>query len=256
MLSKARRIKGNRGKYTHMKHIMETLTREQDTKRVRQIKPGEDVQNLYDELTGPNAEFWIKTTKSGTVKTTEDIAPGVSPYIYYNDTDAAEDAVLFEEELRRGFPEDMPYVEIKNPMQQLESSRLPLSVLNRMIKKLEDTMPPALEQAFGLTRRLEGKEKDKEESTGFAPMSDFEPYVPGSGQFPYSVPPIWEQALKNITLAACNAERASLLDRVGFSSVNLGLTADDIFEMAGKQEVMERDRAYGKQFLILPKPTN
>ncbi|KAK4043839.1 hypothetical protein C8A01DRAFT_43217 [Parachaetomium inaequale] len=247
MLSKARRITGNRGKYTHMKHIMETPTREQDTKRVRQIKPGEDVQSLYDELTGPNAEFWIKTTNSGTDKTTEDIAPGVSPYIYDNNTDAAEDAILFEGELRRGFPEDMPYVEIKNPMQQLESSRLPLSVLNRMIKQMEDSMPPALEQAFGIKRGLEGKEegkdRDKEESTGFGPMSDSQPYDPGSGQFPYSVPPIWEQARKKITPTACDAARASLLDRVGFSSAKFGLTVDEVFEMAGKQEIMERDRA-------------
>lgn len=61
-----------------------------------------------------NTVFWVKTTKSEPVATTEDIAPGVGAYIYYNDTDVAEDAVLFEEELHEGYTDDMPFVGITN----------------------------------------------------------------------------------------------------------------------------------------------
>ncbi|KAK4639828.1 hypothetical protein QC761_0112310 [Podospora bellae-mahoneyi] len=60
-LSKAHRIRGNRDKYKHMKPVMETLTREPDTMRVRQIQPGENVKSLYDELAGPDAQFYVRT---------------------------------------------------------------------------------------------------------------------------------------------------------------------------------------------------
>ncbi|KAK4148517.1 hypothetical protein C8A00DRAFT_19662 [Chaetomidium leptoderma] len=243
MLCKARRIKGNRGKYAHMKQTMETLTREQDTKRVRQIKPGEDALSLYDELSGPNATFWIKTTNlAEAIQTTEDIAPGSSPYMYYNDTDVAEDAILFEEELVKGYPEDMPFVEIKNPIRHLEASHLPLSIMNRVIKDMENSMPPELERAFGFQKRLGGS--DNQESPDPTSPPELQSYDPGSDQFPYSVPPIWRQAHGEITSAVWDSERASLLDRLGFSSAELELTDDDVNGMSGTQEIMERDRAY------------
>ncbi|KAK4095743.1 hypothetical protein N658DRAFT_511804 [Parathielavia hyrcaniae] len=244
MLSKARRIRGHRDKYRHMKYIMETLTREQDTKRVRQIKPGEKVKSLYDEYSGRDAEFWIKTTKSGPmIRTNEDIAPGVSPYLYYNDTDAAEDAVLFEEEMREGFPENMPFREIDNPLRQLEASHMPLNVMNKTIKHLEDSMPPELAKAFGVNRRLDGgageQSTDSSRST-----SEFQPYIPGAGQFPYAVPPLWEQAYKRIASAARDAPRTRLLKRVRFSSAKLKLSEEDIDQLSDTQEIMERDRSY------------
>lgn len=112
-----------------MKPIMQTLTREPDTKRIRQVQPGE--KSLYDELSGPDTEFWIRTSKGKMIRTTDDNPPDIGKYIYYNDTDAAEDAILFEEELKHGVPENMPFVEISNPIQMLEATRIPLSVLNR-----------------------------------------------------------------------------------------------------------------------------
>ncbi|KAK3680976.1 hypothetical protein B0T22DRAFT_523758 [Podospora appendiculata] len=116
MLIKANRVEGNRCKYTSMKHILETLTREPDTMRVRQIRPGEDVQSLYDALTGPDAQFAIMTTSGKMVITSQDVPAEAGPYDYYNETDAAEDAVLFEEEALGGVPENMPFIEISNPV--------------------------------------------------------------------------------------------------------------------------------------------
>ncbi|KAJ4302088.1 hypothetical protein N0V88_002224 [Collariella sp. IMI 366227] len=242
-LSKARRIKTNRGKYAHMKYIMETLTREPDSKRVRQLKPGEDSRSLYDELCGPDAEFWMKTTNTAPVMTKEDITPGVSPYLYYNDTDAAEDAVLFEEEMLKGFPQDMPFAEIKNPIQQLESSRLPLSVLNKRVKELEEKMAAVLENPFGF-KRLEGKETRVSTSTDTPFMSDLQPYEPGSDQFPYSVPPIWEQAYKIIEAQDWDDERKDLRDRIEFDFAELAIPEEELGQMADTQEIMERERAY------------
>ena len=243
LLTKARRVRGNRGKFAHTKHIMQSLMREKDTLRVRQIKPGEEVPTLFDELAGPNAEFWVKTSNSQTIRTSEDIAPGVSPYTYYNDTDAAEDAVLFDEDSLNGLPEDMEFVEITIPMRQLESSRLPLSVLNRTVKNMEATIPPALEKALGLHRRIEGAPSQAASNPTLT--AAYEEYDPGSEQFPFSVPPIWEQAHKSIADTCLGPDRAGLLERLDFHSIKFTHTVDELNRLVGKQEMMERDRAYG-----------
>ncbi|KAM7183928.1 hypothetical protein V8F20_012427 [Naviculisporaceae sp. PSN 640] len=134
-LMTAHQVRGCRDKYKHMKPIMETLAREPDTKRIRQVKPGE--KSLYDELSGPDAEFWIRTSKGEMIRNKDDNPPEtIGRYSYYNDTDAAEDAILFEEELKQGVPENMPFVEISNPIQMLEATRMPLSVLNRKANRI------------------------------------------------------------------------------------------------------------------------
>ncbi|KAK3303235.1 uncharacterized protein B0T15DRAFT_495800 [Chaetomium strumarium] len=149
-LLRALRVQGVRDKMKHVRYIMGSLTREQDTKRVRQIKPGEHAQSLYDELTGPNAEFYLRTNQGVVVRTKEDLPAEVSPYTFYNETDEAEDAILVEEESLKDVPEDMPF----------------------------------LERALNLERERENKDREK------AGLN----YEPGAEQFPFAVPPIWEQA--------------------------------------------------------------
>ncbi|KAK4187166.1 hypothetical protein QBC35DRAFT_385541 [Podospora australis] len=232
-LSKAMRIRGNRDKFRHLKPILQTLMRESDTKRVRQIRPGEDVKSLYDELSGPNAQFWIRTTDGKMINTSEEVAPGMSPYLYYNDTDAAEDAILFEEELE-GVPQNMPFVEITNPVQQLEASRMPLSLLNHTTGKLLDSMPPELERMLGLNKKEAAQDEDKANN----------PYVPGSEEFPFKAPPIWEQFHTPIAEGSFGPDRAKLLETLDFSSVRLRINMEELKDMASSQEIMERDRAY------------
>lgn len=91
---------------------------------------------------------------------------------------------------------------------------------------------------------MEGR--DNQEPTS-ASASNFELYDPGSDQFPFAVPPIWEQAYKTIRSMPCNTKRKSLLERLGFKSAKLELTPDVINERLGTQDSMERDRAYGKR---------
>lgn len=242
LLSKARRIRGNRGKFAHTKHIMETLTREPVTLRVRQIKPGEEAESLFDELAGPNAQFWVNTSDGKSIRTSEEVVPGVGPYFYYNDTDAAEDAVIFDEESLQGLPEDMPFVEITNPMLQLENARLPLTLLNKTVKKIEDRLPPALGKALGLIKDMAPLEAPS--SSVLTP--DDKEYVPGSEQFPFSLPPIWQQAHELLGNTFLSLERTRLLEKLDFASVKFTLTPDQLSRLAHSQEIMERDRAYGK----------
>lgn len=116
---KARRMRGMRDKYTPQKHITSGITRDKETMGIRQIRPGEEVQSLYDELTDPRAGYWMRTKTGRMIRTTEDLPPGESPYLFYNDTDAAEDAVLFD----KGLPANFPFIEITNPVQMLETWR-------------------------------------------------------------------------------------------------------------------------------------
>jgi hypothetical protein len=226
----------------HLKYIMGSLTREQDTKRVRQIKPGEDALSLYDELTGPTAEFYLRTNQGHTVRAKEDLPAEISPYTFYNETDEVEDAILFEEESLKDVPEDMPFVEITNPIQQLEVMHSPLTLLNRSIEEMARTLPPELERALNLER--ERKNKDSEKA---APS-----YEPGAEQFPFAVPPIWEQAhFVIIRDIFSGVGRTSLTRKLAFTSVKLKLTEDEL-TAAGKQEVMERDRSYGEQSHFFP----
>lgn len=233
-LDKALRIRGIRDRYRHLQPILQTLTRESDTKRVRQIQPGEDIKSLYDELSPANAQFWTTTSDGKTINTIEEGAPGTSPYKYYNETDAAEDAILFEEEELEGVPQNIPFVEITNPVQQLETSNMPLNLLNHTTNKLLDTMPPELEQILGVNKK-EIKAKDPKAK---------KPYAPGSEEFPFKVPPIWEQAHGLITEASLEPERAHLLESLDFSSVRLKINMEELKDMACSQEIMERDRAY------------
>ncbi|KAK4213764.1 hypothetical protein QBC37DRAFT_440623 [Rhypophila decipiens] len=190
LLIKAHRVRGCRDKFKHMRPIMETLTREPDTKRVRQAKPGE--MTLYDELAGPDAD----------------------PYASYNDTDAAEDAILFEEEMKEGVPENIPFVEISNPVQMLESTPMPLNSEDEDSSDDSDTG---------------GKEKA--------------PYTPGQDEFPFKAPPIWEQQHNLFKASNLGSDRKALLDRLDFSSVKLKVSTKKIFKLKS-QEIMERDRAY------------
>ncbi|KAK3990144.1 hypothetical protein QBC44DRAFT_72016 [Cladorrhinum sp. PSN332] len=240
-LDKAHRIRGNRERLAHIKHIMQTLTREPDTKRVRQINPGEHVQSLFDELAGPDAQFWVKTSRGEMITTSQDIPDGVSPYMYYNETDEAEDAILFAEEQLEGMPDNMPFVEITNPVHQLEVTPMPVSLLNHtateMVKELDTTeeggssRPNLIKLLDGNGNQTTNKNKKK-------------PYAPGAEEFPFRAPPIWEQMHKIITQSAADAKRTELLDRLDFRSIKLNLSMSELKERACSQEIMERDRAY------------
>ncbi|KAM7215461.1 hypothetical protein V8F06_009127 [Rhypophila decipiens] len=247
LLIKAHRVRGCRDKFKHMRPIMETLTREPDTKRVRQAKPGE--MTLYDELAGPDAEFWIRTNNGKMIRTKEDNPPDLSPYASYNDTDAAEDAILFEEEMKEGVPENIPFVEISNPVQMLESTPMPLSVLNRRATEAapedssdydDDDDDDDYDEDMFDSSGSEGEGSSGDSETGGKEKA---PYTPGQDEFPFKAPPIWEQQHNLIKASILGSDRKALLDRLDFSSVKLKVSTKKIFKLKS-QEIMERDRAY------------
>lgn len=97
MLIKAHRFSKGLDFYNLMAPVLKTITREEETRRVRDIKPGEQVQSLWDVLHSPETKFMVTTEGEGS-----DFRPQQPTLIMYNESDAREDEVLFPEELQEG----------------------------------------------------------------------------------------------------------------------------------------------------------
>ena len=96
MLYKAHRLRQLSDTYKQAKPILSTLTREGATMRVRDIKSGEEIQSLYDEVTDPRTRHvFFDTNQPNASELGEMEAPA---RLFYNELDEAEDKVLFPEE--------------------------------------------------------------------------------------------------------------------------------------------------------------
>jgi hypothetical protein len=94
MLIKAHRFHSGNDFYRPASHVLKTITREEKTLRVRDIKPGEVVESIWDQVTNPGAE-------SVSTGTNDELQPEAHRYLLYNESDALEDAVLFPEESQK-----------------------------------------------------------------------------------------------------------------------------------------------------------
>jgi hypothetical protein len=94
MLIKAHRFCSGKDFYRPASHVLKTITREEKTHRVRDIKPGEVVESIWDQITNPRATFMFTDTNN-------ELQPEAHHYLLYNESDALEDAVLFPEESQK-----------------------------------------------------------------------------------------------------------------------------------------------------------
>jgi hypothetical protein len=94
MLIKAHRFHSGNDFYRPASHVLKTITREEKTHRVRDIKPGEVVESIWDQTTNPRA-------KSMSTSTNDEPQPEAHRHLLYNESDALEDAVLFPEESQK-----------------------------------------------------------------------------------------------------------------------------------------------------------
>jgi hypothetical protein len=81
--------------------ILKTLYRKPDTHRVRDLRPGEDVQSIYDEINHKDTRFFHTkhNPKDQTMrKTISDTAISAPRNFFYNGADVLEDEILFPEE--------------------------------------------------------------------------------------------------------------------------------------------------------------
>lgn len=175
----ARRITGPQDTIIHQRQILEHLTQEPVTKRVRQIRPGAKVTSIYDEMHGPNARFMMGT--NGSLDLTE-VAEGDehSPYLWWNEINAAEAEVLCVD-----YRDQSLFPVIESPLVLFENSGL-LTLLEDKAEKFEYLLEAPLlsdedddneSYAGSLTQQKLGLSKGKG--------------VEGAEQSTYSVPPIW-----------------------------------------------------------------
>jgi hypothetical protein len=94
MLIKAHRFCSGADFYGLAAHVLKTITREKATSRVRDIRPGEVVESIWDQIQDPRAKFVFSGNN-------DELRPGPPTYLLYSESDALEDAVLFPEESQK-----------------------------------------------------------------------------------------------------------------------------------------------------------
>lgn len=200
---------------------------------MRQIKPGEGATSIYDFVSSPATRHAVSTRKGDRI---EELLEGELPksetslYLMYNDTDAAEDEILFAGGRDQGL-----YKEITNPVVMFENSRIPPTMLARGAQLLDSA---------GLS-----EDEDDDDILSLAAQRALllsYDQEPGASQFIHSVPPIWRDAYFEIKRKAGKhgKERDEMLDRLDFFSQKLEMTGPDLQQLEWL-ELMERDRSYG-----------
>ncbi|QDS75109.1 hypothetical protein FKW77_007267 [Venturia effusa] len=129
-LLKARRATEPREMYLHLKPILSSLTRDEETARAREIRPNSDEVSIFEDMTGPDTRF-IFGKRFGVSKP-EDLSESADPavlwYLFYNEADAMEDVILFPDE------ENLKVGEIETRISQFEREG---PVLRRFVNDLD-----------------------------------------------------------------------------------------------------------------------
>lgn len=219
--------------YLHQKHILEQLTQDEDTKRVRQIRASEQAESVYDFVTGPTTRYLVQRNRSGEMRTIahdEMHEDTPSPYAMYNVTDEAEDEVLFDGGRDKGL-----FQPVANPMAIIENSRLTQTMIRYGASlidgaDMDDTDEDDFEDNVGKKQALLAAGDD----------SDAQHFI-------HSVPPIWRHAYFEINrnFGKHGKEREDMLERLDFFAQKLEMSGHELQHLSSL-ELMERDRSYGK----------
>lgn len=199
---------------------MRILTREKDTMRTRKIKPGEDVESIWDTVTGDQVEFRAFNIQEGNItsRTTREL--GSSPYLFYNKANVVEDEILFPDEIISN-KKSVPFREIRNGVSRIETPNFPSRVRQ-------------LEKSLALAR--EGKD----------PAIVFEETLDSDESSIWALPKIWQTGFGQLLRGTLSVQQRKLLNRTGLDTINQSQLLVDRMEDADPMEIMERDRSFGK----------
>jgi hypothetical protein len=92
IMARALRVRKLKDIFQGVRHILQTLTHDPETKRVRSIKPDEKVTSMWDNI-GKTAKAWTVNPSVSSEVTEID-----TPIYGYTDADEIEDALLFPHE--------------------------------------------------------------------------------------------------------------------------------------------------------------
>lgn len=203
-----------------MEPLLRILTREKDTMRTRKINLGEEVESLWDTVTGEDVEFRLFDVNGDSVTWRKPGDLATSPYMFYNKASVAEDEILFPDELTSN-KKSVPFREIRNAVNRIETPMLPSHVRN--FEK-------------GMTALREGRD----------PGAEFEEVMDNDEDSIWALPLIWETGLEQLLRGTLSAEQRKVLKQTGLSTINQSQLLADRFESADPMEIMERDRSVGE----------
>ena len=94
ILCHAIRVKKIKDMFSVSAPIFKTITRDKDTDRVRSIRPGEDVETMWDNLDRSAAAWRWNPNEPGP----DNVVEGIDESFVYTEADEIEDSILFPEE--------------------------------------------------------------------------------------------------------------------------------------------------------------
>lgn len=248
--------------YNHQEPFLRTLTRNTETKRVRLIKHGEQVKSLWDEVKDPNNVYVLTDMTNKTTRTVKgDAVLESSPHTFYNEADAAEDAILFPDELIAP-NRNVPFKEVSNAVTRLEDG---YGVMSKYLAKLaKDTS-----HLPNKPSRFTGEDLDSDESwdtddlvsdsDGDLPDTkrekDFEDFKDEDGEVTkhWRLPRLWEDQITRINESQIDAKKKKILLNVGLLELSSGKVrrgpSDAEFaknlKSMDRMMLMEKDRGDG-----------
>lgn len=213
------RITEPRDIYTHTAPLLQTLTREEPSMRTRTIKAGENVPSLWDTIRDERNEFILFSIDGQSVETKKSTELSGKPYMFYNAATAAEDEILFPDELTDA-KKQVSFRVIRNGAQRLDGAILPSAV------------------------QMLSREFDAQNGHGKDVLHDDEdvPYNPV-----WSLPYIWESSILQIHLAGPKGEKRQLLRRTGLHVSHKTPSFEMRAEHSDQMETMERERS-GREY--------
>uniref|UniRef100_A0A4E9ELV7 Uncharacterized protein n=1 Tax=Gibberella zeae TaxID=5518 RepID=A0A4E9ELV7_GIBZA len=113
-LRNAWRMKHTREMYNHMEPLLRSLHRDDSTGHTRQIKPGEHVESIWDAVMDERSIVKMIDVAGPHIIVHDDDDVEESLYMFYNEANEAEDAVLFPDESTR---KNFAFREISNDPQ-------------------------------------------------------------------------------------------------------------------------------------------
>jgi hypothetical protein len=234
MLIKAHRFCSGKEIYRPASHVLKTITREEKTHRVRDIKPGEVVESIWDQITNPQAEFMFTSTNN-------ELQPVAHHHLLYNESDALEDAVLFPEGSQKAENAMIPH-QSTQAMHAFEHEG-PSIVKYIFDLDTDDEVDGEADNALGHDGGKEHLDSTDESST--------EP--PDNGHDRMKASPD-AQILEFITRAGADNLPAAMERMQAFLTSNTGRKPGERFN-DGFELFMDRERAFGKYNFRSPNRT-
>ncbi|KAJ8133201.1 hypothetical protein O1611_g414 [Lasiodiplodia mahajangana] len=227
-LRKAWRIVKPIDMYNHQEPYLRTLTRNEKTQRVRLIKPGEQVKSLWDDVHNPDNIFILTDATNKTTKTVRgDGSPNIALHMFYNEADAAEDAILFPDELTSP-NRNVTFKEVSNAITKLEDGS---GTVSKYLAKLAIESSYYSQKPFRSQDEYSDTDESLKSGDSIYDLDEASSDEDGDNIFKdengevtkhWRLPRLWEDQTTRINEGDIDAAKKKILSNVGLSEMITG----------------------------------